>query len=70
MSKSSTIQELMGSDLAHGQALMRRYYKASSLPIGEKNINAPKVCQFRRDKVMRRLINLQLTSLAKALLNR
>lgn len=67
MSKVSTIQKLTGSDMQQGHALMRRYYISSSLSLFEKTINAPKVCQFRRDKILKRLINLQLAALARKL---
>lgn len=63
MSKFSTIQELTGSDITQGKALMNRYHKSSSLPIMERRKNVPTVCCFRRDRVLRRLMRIEMDAL-------
>lgn len=60
MSKPSTMSELLHSDLVCCRNIMGRYFKSSSLSIGERQRNKPKVCQFRRDKVLRKLIKIQM----------
>lgn len=64
MAKFSTIQELTGSDMEQGGALMRRYWNQSALPTREKRLNMPRLCVFRRDKVLRRLMNNEMSALA------
>lgn len=65
MSRFSTIQELTGSDMEHGGSLMRRYWNQSSLPVREKRLNMPKLCVFRRDRVLRRLMSNEMSALAR-----
>jgi hypothetical protein len=65
MSKSTTIQELLGSDLTQGKALMGRYHSSSSLSIRERQRNQPKVCSFRRDRVLRKILKIQQERLVK-----
>ncbi|MGO0144911.1 DUF7301 family protein [Citrobacter freundii] len=63
MAKFSTIQELTGSDMEQGRALMNRYWRSSSLPIREKRQNMPRLCVFRRDRVLRRLMSNEMNAL-------
>ncbi|HAK1937640.1 TPA: DUF7301 family protein [Salmonella enterica subsp. enterica serovar Muenchen] len=63
MGKSSTIQELTGSDMEQGNSLYKRYLKASSLPFKEKIKHRPSLCRFRRDRVLRRLMQNEMKSL-------
>lgn len=64
MARPSTIQELTGADMEQGGSLMRRYWNQSSLPTREKRLNMPKLCVFRRDRVLRRLMNNEMAALA------
>lgn len=64
MAKPSTIQELTGADMEQGGSLMRRYWNQSSLPTREKRLNMLKFCVFRRDRVLRRLMNNEMAALA------
>ena len=64
MAKFSTIQELTGADMEQGGSLMRRYLNQSSLPTREKRLSMPKLCVFRRDRVLRRLMKNEMTALA------
>ncbi|EJG2384919.1 hypothetical protein AM391_RS02995 [Kluyvera ascorbata] len=64
MAKFSTIQELMGADMEQGGSLMKRYWNQSALPAREKRLNMPKLCIFRRDRVLRRLMNNEMNALA------
>lgn len=68
MSGFSTIQELMGSDMTEGRARMRRYWSSSSLPAREKHVNAPKLCDWRRDKVLRKLMKNEMNALSRRLM--
>ncbi|HCQ7275891.1 TPA: hypothetical protein OL752_003338 [Citrobacter freundii] len=63
MAKFSTIQELTGSDMEQGRALMNRYWRSSSLPVREKRLNIPQLCVFRRDRVLRRLMSNEMNAL-------
>ncbi|WP_455768635.1 DUF7301 family protein [Citrobacter werkmanii] len=63
MAKFSTIQELTGSDMEQGRALMNRYWSSSSLPVREKRQNMPRLCVFRRDRVLRKLMSNEMNAL-------
>ncbi|QPO98307.1 hypothetical protein GVI61_17980 [Citrobacter freundii] len=63
MAKFSTIQELTGSDMEQGRALMNRYWRSSSLPVREKRKSMPRLCVFRRDRVLRRLMSNEMNAL-------
>ncbi|MFZ4362860.1 DUF7301 family protein [Citrobacter portucalensis] len=63
MAKFSTIQELTGSDMEQGRALMNRYWLSSSLPVREKRQNMPRLCVFRRDRILRKLMSNEMNAL-------
>lgn len=56
---STTISQLLSADIEQDIALCRRHYQASNLPNGEKRKHAPNYMQFRRDKVMDKLMWLE-----------
>lgn len=56
---STTISQLLSADIEQDIALCRRYYQSSNLPNGEKRKHAPNYMQFRRDKVMAKLMWLE-----------
>lgn len=56
---SSTISQLLSADIEQDVALCKRYYKSSNLPNGEKRKHAPTYMQFRRDRVMAKLMWLE-----------
>jgi len=63
MAKFSTIQNLMGADMDQGGALYKRYWNQSSLPVRERKNNRPTFCKFRRDRVLRKLMNNEMKAL-------
>lgn len=65
MAKYSTIQELTGADMEQGRALYRRYWNSSSLPIRERRNNRPSLCNYRRNRVLRKIMKNEMSALAK-----
>lgn len=56
------LANLITHDLIESRVLLRRYLKSSSLPIKEKMKHRPKPCHYRRDRVLRRLMQLSLST--------
>lgn len=65
MAKYSTIQELTGADMEQGNSLHRRYWNSSSLPIRERRKHRPSLCNYRRDRVLRKIMKNEMAALAK-----
>lgn len=60
MAKSSTYQELLQHDIRQWQALIWRYRKQSSLSRMEKYKHRPQPKKYHRDRVMRRIMKIQM----------
>ena len=66
---SSTLKQLMDADIKQSNALLNRYSRSSSLPKHERKANEPHVCQYRRDRVARRLLQLDGAGMVKRLVS-
>lgn len=53
----TTAKELMAHDFAENRRMIERYRKSSSLPFRERMMNKPKGKCYRRDKVLLKIIN-------------
>jgi len=68
MAKSSTYQELLKRDIRQWQSLIWRYRKQSSLSRMEKSKNRPQPKKYPRDRVMRRIMKLQMELVLKSMM--
>lgn len=65
----STAEQILSADIKESSARHVRYWMASSLPPIERHREKPKPKSYRRDRVMRRIIRLNMRTLIDALNN-
>lgn len=63
MGKFSEMRDLMWADMMQNGAIHSRYWQSSSLPIVERQRLKPSPLKFRRDKVLRKLVNIEMKSI-------
>lgn len=61
----TTAKELMAHDFAENRRMIERYRKSSSLPFREKMKNKPKGKGYRRDRVLLRIINNDMSKVVR-----
>lgn len=59
----STLADLIHADMAEDGARRNRYWKSSSLPVCERFNHRPKPKRSRRDKVLKKLMQINLRML-------
>lgn len=56
----TTAQELIHGDIMQSGRELKRYYKATNLPFSEGYENRPDPCHYRRDRVLHRIMQLEM----------
>lgn len=56
----TTAQDLIRIDIIESSNQINKYSRASSLPPIEKRKNKPEVCHYRRDRVLHRIMQLEM----------
>lgn len=65
MRKASTVQELLQADIAEAAARTNRFRSQSSLPRIDKLRYRPNGIKWRRDRVMRHILQLNMKKAMK-----
>lgn len=65
--KFTTAGDLLAIDLKRSTIEFNKYWKSSSLPVIDRRKNKPKVKAFRRDKVLKKLVNIQFQKMVDEL---
>lgn len=63
----STVEELLSSDIMESSVRHKRYWQSSSLPVLERHYNKPKPRKHPRDRVLKRIIGLNMKAVIDGL---
>nr|QVB87588.1 hypothetical protein JYM95_12775 [Salmonella enterica subsp. enterica serovar Give var. 15 str. CFSAN004343] len=61
----STLADLIHADMAEDGARRNRYWKSSSLPVCERFNHRPKPKRSRRDKVLKKLMQINMAGFVR-----
>lgn len=61
----STLADLIHADMSEDGARRNRYWKSSSLPVCERFNHRPKPKRSRRDKVLKKLIQINMAGFVR-----
>ncbi|EFA4854917.1 DUF7301 family protein [Escherichia coli] len=61
----STLADLIHADMAEDGARRNRYWKSSSLPVYERFNHRPKPKRSRRDKVLKKLMQINMAGFVR-----
>ncbi|EAQ5800864.1 hypothetical protein LC76_07230 [Salmonella enterica] len=61
----STLADLIHADMAEDGARRNRYWKSSNLPVCERFNHRPKPKRSRRDKVLKKLMQINMTGFVR-----
>ena len=65
----STAEQLLSADIKESSARHKRYWQASNLPTMDRQREKPKYKSHRRDRVLKRIINLKMRTVIDGLGN-
>ena len=63
----STVEELLSADIKESSVRYKRYWRSSTLPVLERHYNKPRPSKHPRDRVLKRIISLNMKSVIDGL---